>query len=129
MVEQEVVHLPERALLGRRLGRLRRLLRVRVDVVERQVPPDIGDVAEVAQQLAHDGLRLAAIRTLEVAVLDDGDRGSTGPRTWSRSGSNGSARSTMRSGVPRSARIRALRGSRFVAIERSQVTRPLREPR
>ena len=74
VLEQKVVHLPERALLRRGLGRLRRLLRVRVDVVERQVPPDVGDVAEVAQQLAHDRLRLAAVRALEVAVLEHGDR-------------------------------------------------------
>ena len=38
-LEQQVVHLPERALLCRRLRRLGRPLRVRVDVVQRQVPP------------------------------------------------------------------------------------------
>ena len=71
MVEQQVVHLPERALLGGRLGRLGGELRVRVDVVQRQVPPDVADVAEVGEQLAHDRLGPAAVRALEVAVLDD----------------------------------------------------------
>ena len=68
--EQQVVHLPERALLGRGLRRLGCLLRVRVDVVQRQVPPDVGDVAVVAQQLADDRFRLAAVGALEVAVLE-----------------------------------------------------------
>ena len=58
MVEQEVVHLPERALGGRGLGRLGGELRVRVDVVQRQVAPDVADVAEVGEQLADDGLGL-----------------------------------------------------------------------
>ena len=70
VLEQQVVHLPERALLGRRLRRLGRQLRVRVDVVQRQVPPHVADVAVLAQQLAHDRLGLAAVRALEVAVLD-----------------------------------------------------------
>ena len=65
------MHLPERALVGGRLGRPGGELRVRVDVVQRQVPPDVADVAEVAQQLAHDRLGLPAVGTLEVAVLDD----------------------------------------------------------
>ena len=73
VVEQEVVHLPERALVGGRFRGLRGELRVRVDVVERQVPPDVADVAEVAQQLADDRLRLPAVRALEVAVLDHRD--------------------------------------------------------
>ena len=73
MVEQKVVHLPEGALLGRRLGGLRGELGVRMDVVQRQVPPDVADVAEVAQELAHDRLGLPAVRALEVAVLDDRD--------------------------------------------------------
>ena len=68
------MHLPERALLGRRLGRLGGELGVRVDVGQRQVPPDVADVAEVGEQLAHDGLGLAAVRALEVAVLDERHR-------------------------------------------------------
>ena len=79
MVEQQVVHLPERALRGRRLGRLGGELRVRVHVVERQVPPHVADVAEVGQQLADDRLGLPAVGALEVAVLDHGDRRVLGP--------------------------------------------------
>ena len=51
VLEQQVVHLPERALLRRGLRRLGCLLRVRMDVVERQMAPDVGDVAMLAQQL------------------------------------------------------------------------------
>src|SRR2546430_2135549 len=52
VAEQQVVHLPERALLGRSLGGLGRNLGARVDVVQRQVPPDVAHVAEVGEQLA-----------------------------------------------------------------------------
>ena len=45
-----------------------------VHVGERQVPPHVADVGEVAQQLADLGLGLPAVRALEVAVLHDGDR-------------------------------------------------------
>jgi hypothetical protein len=43
-------------------------------VCERQVPPHVADVREVAEQLAHSGLRPSAVRALEVAVLDHGHR-------------------------------------------------------
>ena len=43
-----------------------------MDVVERQVPPDIADVAAVGgEQLADDLLGLAAVRALEVPVLEE----------------------------------------------------------
>ena len=42
-------------------------------VVQRQMPPDVADVAAVAQQLAQHRLGLAAVGTFEVAVLDKGD--------------------------------------------------------
>ena len=71
MVEQQVVHLPERALRGGRLGGLGGELGVRVDVGERQVAPDVADVAEVGEQLADDRLGPAAVGALEVAVLDE----------------------------------------------------------
>jgi hypothetical protein len=74
MVEQEVVHLPERALVAGRLRALGGELGVRVDVGERQVPPDVHDVAELAEELTDDRLRLAAEGALEIALLDDGDR-------------------------------------------------------
>jgi CorA-like Mg2+ transporter protein len=73
LMVEEVAHLPERSLVGGRL-RLRGELRVGVDVVERQVPPHIGDVAELTEQLTDDRLRLAAVRALEIAVLGDRDR-------------------------------------------------------
>ena len=68
--EQQVVHRPERALRGRRLGRLGGELRLRMHVGQRQVPPHVAQVG-VGQQLAHDRLGLTAVRALEVAELDD----------------------------------------------------------
>src|SRR6185503_11483982 len=44
-LEQQVVHLPERALLRSGFSPFGGALRVGMDVVERQVPPDVGDVA------------------------------------------------------------------------------------
>src|ERR687891_2009738 len=38
------------------------------------MPPDVGDVAELAEELADDWLCLATVFAFEVAVLDDGDR-------------------------------------------------------
>jgi hypothetical protein len=38
------------------------------------MPPHVADVREVAEQLAHFGLRPSAVRALEVAVLDHGHR-------------------------------------------------------
>ena len=72
--EQQVVHLPEGALPGGGLGRLGRELGSRVDIVEREVPPHVAQVAEIGQQRPDDRLGLAAVRALEVAVLDQGDR-------------------------------------------------------
>ena len=72
------MHLPEAALGGRGLRRLGRDLGIRVHVGQRQVAPDVAEVAEVGEQLAHDGLGLAAERALEVAVLDERDRGLLG---------------------------------------------------
>ena len=72
--EQEVVHLPEGALRGRRLGRLGGVLGARVDVGEGQVPPHVADV-DVGEELAHHRLGLPAVRALEVAELDHRDRG------------------------------------------------------
>ncbi len=70
MIEQQVVQFPERILVGGRFRRFGGELRVRVHVVQRQVAPDVTDVGEVAEQLAHDRLGLPAVRALEVAVLD-----------------------------------------------------------
>jgi hypothetical protein len=46
-----------------------------VDVVERQVPPDVANVvSERQQQLADSHLGLAAVRAFVVATLDQRDR-------------------------------------------------------
>ena len=42
-----------------------------MDVVQREMPPDVAQVTEVAEQLADDRLGLAAVGALEIAVLDD----------------------------------------------------------
>src|SRR3954447_17524768 len=73
--EQQVVHFPERALPGGGLARLGGLAGVRVHVVERQVPPNVGEAGELAQQLANDGFGPAAVGALEVAVLHYGHGG------------------------------------------------------
>ena len=70
--EQQVVHLPEDALGRGGLGSLGGQLGLRVDVGQRKVPPDVADVG-VGEERTHDGLRLTAVRTLEVPELDDGD--------------------------------------------------------
>src|SRR6266508_6510408 len=44
-----------------------------MDVAQREVPPDVADVAELPQQLAHHRLGPPAVRALEVAVLDNRD--------------------------------------------------------
>src|SRR6266487_1158086 len=74
MVEQEIVHLPEGALLGGGLGGFRGELGAGVDVTQRQVSPDVADIAEIADELADDRFRLSAVGAFEVAVLDNRDR-------------------------------------------------------
>jgi hypothetical protein len=46
----------------RRLSRLCGELGVGVDIIQRKVPPDIPDIAEVGEQFADDRLCLAAVR-------------------------------------------------------------------
>ena len=96
MGDQHVVHLPEAALGARGLRRLGRHLRARVDVVEREVAPHVAQlVAEGGEQLADDGLGLAAVRALVVAVLDQRHGRVGGCRAGGRrSGSTSSARSS-----------------------------------
>jgi hypothetical protein len=72
--EQEIVHLPERALVGGGLGGFRGELGAGMDVVQRQVPPDVAHVTEITEELADDRLRLPAVGAFEIAVLDDRDR-------------------------------------------------------
>jgi hypothetical protein len=58
VVEQPVVHRPERALAAGGLGGLRGDGGPRVDVGEREVAPDVADVAAPGQQLADRRLGL-----------------------------------------------------------------------
>jgi hypothetical protein len=69
--EQEIVHLPEGVLFARGLRSFRGELGAGVDVVQRQMPPDVADVAEFAQELADDRFRHSAVGAFKVAVLDD----------------------------------------------------------
>ncbi|GHE10458.1 hypothetical protein GCM10011381_19630 [Klenkia taihuensis] len=74
--EQQVVHLPVAALVRGGLGGERRGQRVGVHVGQRPVPEDQPDAAAglVDQGLQHRGGG-RAVGALEVAVLQDGDRG------------------------------------------------------
>jgi hypothetical protein len=75
VLEEAVVHRPERALPASRLGGLSRVLGVRVDVGEREVPEDEAQpVAEVRLHLLHDRVGPPRVRALVVAVLHQGDR-------------------------------------------------------
>jgi hypothetical protein len=69
MLQQQFVHGPKRALPVSGLGRLGTQCCVGVHVGQRQVSPDVSEVAHVAEKGADDGLRLAAVGALEVAVL------------------------------------------------------------
>src|SRR5437870_6440113 len=73
MLIQEIVHLPELALRGGGLGRLRGLGGVGVLFGQRKVPEHEADLgSELAQHALQLGVGGAAKRTLEVAVLDQG---------------------------------------------------------
>ena len=78
MVEEKLPHLPELALCPGGLGRLGGEPRVRVDVLERQVAPDVPEVAGLGEQFADDRLRPPAVRALEVAVLEKRHRSVVG---------------------------------------------------
>jgi hypothetical protein len=73
VVEQQVVHRPERVLVGGGFGCLGSELGMGMNVVQRQVAPYVADVAELAQELSDERLGLSAVRAFEVAVLDDCD--------------------------------------------------------
>ena len=69
------MHLPEAPLRGRGLGGFGGELGRRVHVVEREMAPHVAHVgARLDQQLADHLLGLAAVRALEVAVLQQRDR-------------------------------------------------------
>src|ERR687889_245234 len=73
VVEQQVVHLPERTLFGGCLGCLGSELGLGMDIAQRQVAPDVEDVAELAQEFSDERLGLSAVGAFEVTVLDDCD--------------------------------------------------------
>jgi len=56
MLQQQVVHGPERALPVSGLDRLGAQRCIRVHVGQRQVSPDLSEVAEVGRQRPYDGL-------------------------------------------------------------------------
>ena len=72
--QEQVVHLPERVLVSGGFRGFGGELGVRVDVVQREVAPHVPDVAVASEHVPQDGLGLAAVGALEVAVLHDGDR-------------------------------------------------------
>ena len=123
VLEQQVVHLPERALRRRRLGRLGRQLRVRVHVGERQVPPDVAHVGEVARAArARSARPCRSTGTRSRRTRRSVTRASIGPRTWSRSGSTSTARSLSGSAVPSSACSLRRFGSSAVTRKTSHVS-------
>src|SRR5919106_3219923 len=69
VADKEIVHWPERPLCCGGLGRLGRQLRLRVDVAQREVAPDVAQFGrEVGEQLTDRRLRPAAVGALEVSV-------------------------------------------------------------
>jgi len=70
-LEQPIVHLPELPLCPSCLGHLGGVLRVRVQLREREVAEREPQArSHATPDLFHDGVRLTAVGTLEVAVLD-----------------------------------------------------------
>ena len=91
ILEQRVVHLPEFVLHRGGFGQLRCRLGVNVDVNEGQVTKNESNVfAKCAKEFFHDGVRLATIWTLVVAILHQSDRRIVGTsRVIIRSHGNG----------------------------------------
>jgi hypothetical protein len=75
---------PERALPVSGLGRLGTQRCVRLHVGQRQVSPNVSEVAEVGEQRPYDGLGLASVGALVVAYSTRVTFASAGPRMWSR---------------------------------------------
>ena len=73
---QSVVHWPKRSLARGPFGRLRGLLRVRVDVGQREVSKHESQARLPPRlQSDEDGKGLGALRTLEIAILKQRDWG------------------------------------------------------
>ena len=74
MLEEGVVHLPEAPLSGAGFRSLGRVLRVRVNGLERKVAEDKTKIrAELALDHLQNRMGAAAMRTLEVPVLHEGE--------------------------------------------------------
>ena len=75
MLVEQIMHLPELALRGRCLRRFRRMLGMRMRLGQREIPKHKTHlVAKAFLQGLHDRIRLAAVWTLVIAVLDDRHR-------------------------------------------------------
>src|SRR5947207_4479709 len=75
MLEQRVVHLPEPSLRARGFRRFGGAFGARMNRAERKIPEDEAQTcAEMFSHGLHDGVRAAAVRALEVAVLDERQR-------------------------------------------------------
>ena len=75
-VKEQLVHLPEPVLERGSLSRQRRGERVRMDLGQRKVPEREPDpLAQLRLDALDRAVRLARVRTLVVAVLDDQPRG------------------------------------------------------
>src|SRR3989441_4558725 len=75
VLEQQIVQRPELAVLRRRLGQLGSVLRVLVHARQRKMAVDEAQIrSHAALDPFHDGVRRAAVRALEIAILDQRDR-------------------------------------------------------
>src|SRR5688500_9653345 len=75
MSEEQIMHLPEPSLPSRCFCRLCRNQRMRVDLFEWKVAEyDPYTIGEAPEQQRNSGRCLLAVRTFEIAVLDDRDR-------------------------------------------------------
>ena len=123
MVEQDVVHRPEGSLCSGGLRRFGGQLGPGVHIAQRQVPPHVAQVPEPGQQLTDDRFGLAAVWALEVPILYERYRCARRPADMVTVLSMGSARSTITSDLPRSARARKGFGNRPVTRTTDQVAR------
>src|SRR5204863_3367145 len=75
VVVEHVVHLPKPSLRCGRLRRLGSVLGVRVRLAERKIAENEAEpLAHIAAQVLNDGMRTPAMRTLEIAILDERHR-------------------------------------------------------
>ena len=74
MLEQGIVHLPEAAIGGGSFGRLCRMLRVRMYLCQRKIAEHEPQLRpEAPLDFLDDWIRASAVRTLVVAVFNEGE--------------------------------------------------------